>query len=89
MERADFAMNDPMCLVEAALSCPLCLHRVDWRPAGFGARSVVECTCRACGHERAVELSGPQVLRLTVTREGDDGPLLAPGLAAAWPPPYA
>lgn len=89
MERADFLMTDPMCLVEAALSCPLCLHAVDWRPAGFGARPAVACRCRACGHERTVELSGPQVLRLTAMQEGEDGPLLAPGLAAVWPPPYS
>ncbi len=88
MERADFVMSDPMCLVEAALSCPLCLHAVDWRTAGFGAHPTVRCTCRTCGHARPVRLSGPQLLRLTAGQEDDGGRLLTPGLAAAWPPPY-
>lgn len=88
MERADFAMTDPMCVIEAALSCPMCLHAVDWRPAGFGAHPAARCACRACGHERPVRLSGPQLLRLTAGSEGDEGRVLAPGLAAAWPPPY-
>lgn len=89
MERADFVMTDPMCVVEAALSCPMCLHAVDWRPATFGAHPTVECMCPACGHQRPVRLSGPQLLRLTAGHdEDDDGRLLPPGLAAAWPPPY-
>ncbi|HEV2821195.1 MAG TPA: hypothetical protein VGW11_11890 [Solirubrobacteraceae bacterium] len=88
MERADFVMTDPMYVIEAALSCPMCLHTVAWRPANFGAHPTVECTCPACGHQRPVGLSGPQLLRLTAGQEDDEGRLLPPGLAAAWPPPY-
>lgn len=88
MERADFVMSDPLCVIEAELSCPRCLHGVAWRPARFGAHPTVVCTCRACGHERPVRLSGPQLLRLTAGQEDADGRLLPPGLAAAWPPPY-
>jgi hypothetical protein len=42
----------------------MCLHAVDWHVKGSGAHVVVACRCRHCDHERAVELSGPQLLSL-------------------------
>ena len=64
LEQASFYDTDPDALVEAALACPLCLHAVDWRPAGAGSEAAVECRCRHCGHARTVALSGAQSLRL-------------------------
>lgn len=84
MERATFLPDDPQSLVEASLSCPLCLHACDWRVAGTGARAEVECRCRACEHRRAVTLSGPQLLRLTVPDDEADGLIIGAGLEAAW-----
>jgi hypothetical protein len=64
VEHPDFAPTDPPELAEASLSCPMCLHAVDWHVNGSGAQVVVACRCRHCDHERAVELSGPQLLSL-------------------------
>ncbi len=84
MERATFLPDDPQSLVEASLSCPLCLHACDWRVSGLGAVAVVECRCRACEHRRAVHLTGPQLLRLTVPDDEADGLIIGPGVAGAW-----
>ena len=69
MEHAGFALDDAPALVEASLSCPLCLHAVDWSPSRLGAAALVACRCRSCGDERTVELSGVQMLRLAVLDE--------------------
>jgi hypothetical protein len=64
MEHADFDPFDPPELADASLACPMCLHAVDWHALGAGARARIACRCRNCGHERLVELSGPQLLSL-------------------------
>ena len=68
LEQASFYDTDPDALVEAALACPLCLHAVDWRPAGTGSEAAVECRCRHCAHARTVALSGAQSLRLLLAQ---------------------
>jgi len=86
VERADFLTTDPRPLVEAALSCPRCLHAVDWCSAGLGTEPAVECRCRECGHVRTVALSAHQLLRLTAPEgEGGEQPLMLPGLGISMP----
>jgi hypothetical protein len=67
-ETAGFRMNDPECLVEAGLSCPVCLssaisldlHLADvYDPAAA-------CACSGCRHERRVFLTPDQALRLAL-----------------------
>ncbi|HWT93979.1 MAG TPA: hypothetical protein VN238_13330 [Solirubrobacteraceae bacterium] len=84
MEQATFLPDDPQSLVEASLSCPLCLHATDWRMSGHGSDAEVECRCRVCEHRRAVHLTGPQLLRLTVPDDEADGLIIGPGLEGAW-----
>jgi DNA-directed RNA polymerase subunit RPC12/RpoP len=71
METATFQFTDSRTTVDASLACPRCLHAVAWEPVGAGAQPAVECRCRHCGHERVVELTGAQMLRLTID-DGDD-----------------
>jgi hypothetical protein len=84
MEQAAFLATDPTPVVEAALACPLCLHAVDWRVAGFGAQAGVACTCRGCGAQRSVALSGAQLMRLATLEDEDDAPVFVPGFPAVW-----
>jgi hypothetical protein len=71
METATFQFTDSRTTVEASLACPRCLHAVAWDPVGAGAQPAVECRCTHCGHTRVVELTGAQMLRLTID-DGDD-----------------
>jgi hypothetical protein len=85
MEHASFLLTDPPALVEASLSCPFCLHSVVWEAAGAGAQSAIECRCSGCGRTREVELSGAQLLRITLTDDEDDeAPLAASSVSASW-----
>ncbi len=69
-EVALFRPNDEPCLVAASLSCPGCLSgAVDWSLSADGLEAHAHCHCRHCGHERTVELSGFQELRLRIDRE--------------------
>jgi hypothetical protein len=70
METATFQFTDSRTAVEASLACPRCLHAIDWEPVGAGAQPAVECRCGNCGHDRVVELSGTQMLRLSM-EDGD------------------
>jgi hypothetical protein len=84
MERATFLPDDPPCLVEASLACPICLHTCDWRVSESDGAPAAHCRCRACAHERTVLLTGPQLLRLTLPDDDDDRLITGPGLEAAW-----
>jgi hypothetical protein len=59
---------------------------VEWQVAGFGAQARVACTCRGCGAQRSVALSGAQLLRLATLEDEDGAPVFAPGLHAVWRP---
>jgi hypothetical protein len=83
VEHASFLLTDPPALVQASLACPMCLHSVDWYDTGAGSEPAVECECRHCGHERRVELSAAQMLRLTLA-DDDDEQLLVAGHGASW-----
>lgn len=67
MELATFKLDDPDVLVRAALACPYCLSS-DQRfvlreaPDEFSLR----CSCRSCGHQRRVEITDEQALRLAI-----------------------
>jgi len=53
----------------AALACPGCLSgEVEWALEVKEWEAQVECTCRKCGHRRAVGLSSDQALRLHLHR---------------------
>jgi hypothetical protein len=71
METATFQFTDSRTTIEASLACPRCLHAVAWEPVGAGAQPAVECRCTQCGDARVVELTGAQMLRLTID-DGDD-----------------
>jgi hypothetical protein len=71
MEHAEFQFTDARSTVDASLACPQCLHTVSWEPVGAGTQPAVVCRCSNCGHERTVELSGTQMLRLTMP-DGDE-----------------
>ena len=64
-ELASFRGDDDPRLVSAALSCPVCLSgEVDWALDVDGWEAQAWCSCRACGHRRAVGLNSQQALRL-------------------------
>ena len=64
-ELAIFRGDDDPRLVEASLACPACLSgEVDWALDVDGWEAQVWCTCRSCGHRRAVGLNSQQALRL-------------------------
>ena len=77
MEHADFQFTDTRTTVEASLACPRCLHAVAWEPVGAGAQPAISCRCSHCGQERVVELSGAQMLRLTMPDGDEDDAWLA------------
>lgn len=85
MEHADFQFTDTRTMVEASLACPRCLHAIAWESVGAGAQPAIACRCTHCGHERTVELSGAQMLRLTMPDGDDDDAWVAdrPG-GATW-----
>ncbi len=85
MEQADFQFTDARSTVDASLACPHCLHRVAWEPVGAGAQPAIACHCQHCGHDRTVELSGSQMLRLTLPDGDEDDAWVAdrPG-SATW-----
>ena len=64
-ELASFRGDDDPRLVAAALACSVCLSgEVDWALDVDGWEAEVWCSCRACGHRRAVGLNSQQALRL-------------------------
>jgi hypothetical protein len=64
-EQACFRGDDDPRLVAAALACPVCLSgAVDWALEVGDWEAQVECSCRQCGHVRAVGLNQDQALRL-------------------------
>lgn len=67
MELATFKLDDPDVLVRAALACPYCLSS-DLR---FVLREApdewsLRCSCCACGHQRRVEVTDEQALRIAI-----------------------
>jgi hypothetical protein len=54
-------------LVEASLSCPVCLGTVDWLLDDEPLEASVRCRCRHCRQERVVYLTADQALRLSLT----------------------
>jgi hypothetical protein len=64
-ELASFRGDDDPRLVSAALACSICLSgEVDWALDVDGWDAQVWCSCRSCGHRRAVGLNSQQALRL-------------------------
>ena len=67
VELATFRVDDPDVLVRAALACPYCLSS-DMRfvlresPDEWSLR----CSCRSCGHQRRVEITDEQALRIAI-----------------------
>lgn len=66
-EVATFRTDDVDALVEASLSCPLCLHAAAVVALeGDSEDGHARCCCTVCGHERTVELLPEQLLRLSL-----------------------
>jgi hypothetical protein len=65
-EVASFLPDDPVELVEASLSCSVCLASVEWRLDDEWLDPSVTCRCRSCGHERRVYVTADQKLRLSL-----------------------
>ena len=82
MALASFDPADAPPLVEAALACPRCLHASHWRAL---PGPVLSCTCTACGHVHELEVTGAQLLRLTVPDDAADGLILGAGHEHGWP----
>ena len=67
VELATFKVDDQDVLVRAALACPYCLSS-DMRfvlresPDEWSLR----CSCRSCGHQRRVEITDEQALRIAI-----------------------
>ena len=67
-EIAIFRGNDPDALVEASLSCPICLRRTELVAVeGDLSDGHARCCCETCQSERIVELLPEQFLRLSLT----------------------
>jgi hypothetical protein len=67
VELATFRVDDPDVLVRAALACPYCLssdQRVVLREAPD--EWSLRCSCRTCGHQRRVEITDEQALRVAI-----------------------
>ena len=68
-EQASFRGDDDPALVAATLACPVCLSgEVGWALEVDEWDAQVHCTCRQCGHRRAVGLNTQQALRLYLNR---------------------
>jgi hypothetical protein len=68
-ETATFRADDEPCLVEASLSCRVCLSgHIRWWLRGDEWDAEVVCRCDECGDVRAVWLTGDQALRLSLDR---------------------
>ncbi len=66
-ELAAFRGDDTPALVEASLSCRMCLSgAVEWSLQAELWEAEVECRCHACGQVRTVSLTGEQALRLSL-----------------------
>lgn len=65
-DTARFRADDPDPLVEASLSCPLCLRseQVQWEAALEGYDPSVECRCPSCEERWRVYLTPEQALRV-------------------------
>ena len=64
---ASFRPNDHPALVEASLSCPVCLSGdVGWRLELADFDDAVHCHCRHCHHRRVMSLGPGQALRLSL-----------------------
>ncbi|HEV2723539.1 MAG TPA: hypothetical protein VGV10_02815 [Thermoleophilaceae bacterium] len=69
IETASFRGDDATPLVEASLSCRMCLSgAIDWSLRVREWDAEVECRCRGCNDLRTVSLTGEQALRLSVDR---------------------
>jgi hypothetical protein len=68
-ETATFRADDEPCLVEASLSCLVCLSgHIEWSLRSDGWDAEVVCRCDECGDVRTVSLTGDQALRLSLDR---------------------
>jgi hypothetical protein len=68
-ETATFLADDEPCLVEASLSCLVCLSgHIHWSLCGDQWDARVVCRCEECGDVRTVSLTGDQALRLSLDR---------------------
>jgi hypothetical protein len=68
-ETATFRADDEPCLVEASLSCRVCLSgHIEWSLRSREWDAEVVCRCEECGDVRTVSLTGDQALRLSLDR---------------------
>ena len=66
-ELAVFRGDDAPALVDASLSCTVCLSgAVEWSLLADVWEAEVECRCHSCGHGRTVSVTGEQALRLAL-----------------------
>jgi len=66
-ELAAFRGDDAPALVDASLSCTVCLSgAVEWSLSPGVWEAEVECRCHSCGHARTVSLTDEQALRLAL-----------------------
>jgi len=66
-ELAAFRGDDAPALVDASLSCRVCLSgAVEWSLSAGVWEAEVECCCHSCGYVRTVSLTGEQALRLAL-----------------------
>ena len=64
---AAFALDDPDALVDAALSCPLCLRADSTIEVELTGEEVAgRCACAACGATWSLTLQPRQLLRLAL-----------------------
>ena len=66
-ELAAFRGDDAPALVDASLSCTMCLSgAVEWSLVADVWEAEVECRCHSCGYGRTVWVTGEQALRLAL-----------------------
>lgn len=66
-DTANFRADDADSLVAASLACPACLSSsVSWTLERAAHEPSANCSCRRCGHRRALHLSPEQALRLAL-----------------------
>jgi hypothetical protein len=64
---ATFTLDDPDALVDAALSCPLCLGADSTADVDLTGDEVTgRCSCAACGATWSLSLEPQQLLRLVL-----------------------